>query len=355
VNLDLLDLLACPACGGDLAVADAPGGEGATLEEGRLDCASCGRHYPVVRGIPRLLVDPPEGEVALTAESFGRSWGAHPRLDEIDRRQFLDWIHPVTPPFFDGKTVLELGCGKGRHSRLAATFGAGRVVSVDLSSAVEVARQNTRDLPQVDIVQADIMQLPFKPARFDYAWSVGVLHHLPHPFHGFRSLARQVRPGGHVSAWVYGREGNDWIVAVVDPLRKALRRAPFGLVRALSKVLTWPLYLLVHGLYSPLNALAPGLARRLFYADYFLALADHRFSGVECIVLDQLIAPTTHYVRRGEFLDWFARMGLPDVRTSWLHANSWRGFAQVPETGLQEAPEDRRFRQGRPRPGEARK
>ncbi|MGH7775704.1 MAG: Trm112 family protein [Candidatus Dormibacterales bacterium] len=48
VPADLLAILACPACHGSLEPA--PGGDG-------LDCAACKLRYPVVDGIPIMLVE----------------------------------------------------------------------------------------------------------------------------------------------------------------------------------------------------------------------------------------------------------------------------------------------------------
>lgn len=338
MNLDLLEILACPACSGALSAPGTALGQ-VTLEEGGLHCAGCERTFPVVRGVPRLLLDPP----TQTAQNFGMAWKTFSTLSQgVDRRQFLDWIHPVRPEHFKGKRVLDLGCGKGRHTALAAQFGASRVVAVDFSDAVEVARHHTREMPGVDVIQADLMKLPFRPGQFDYGWCIGVLHHLPSPFQGFQALARQIRPGGSLSAWVYAREGNGWVIGTVDPLRRVMRNLPFPVVRTVSRGLAWLVFLVVHGVYGPAQAL--GLAQNLFYADYMLGLSEHRFRGIENIVLDQLIAPITHYVKRYEFLDWFRRMGLEDVRTSWLNANSWRGFARVGERGVVEEQVGRRKR-----------
>jgi SAM-dependent methyltransferase len=58
--------------------------------------------------------------------------------------------------------------------------------------------------------------------KFDYAFSVGVLHHLPDPRQGFMSLASRVKPGGRLSAWVYGAENNEWIVRFVNPVREKI-------------------------------------------------------------------------------------------------------------------------------------
>lgn len=54
---DLLDLLACPLCKGDLTltVVDEEAGE---VLSGALGCAACDETYPIEDGIPNLL--PPE-------------------------------------------------------------------------------------------------------------------------------------------------------------------------------------------------------------------------------------------------------------------------------------------------------
>ena len=54
---DLMDLLACPLCKGELTltVADEDGGE---IQSGALECSACDETYPIEDGIPNLL--PPE-------------------------------------------------------------------------------------------------------------------------------------------------------------------------------------------------------------------------------------------------------------------------------------------------------
>jgi hypothetical protein len=52
--------------------------------------------------------------------------------------------------------------GWGGFLKLGADFGCQEIVGVDLSNSVEAAYQNTRHLPNAHVVQADIMQLPFK-------------------------------------------------------------------------------------------------------------------------------------------------------------------------------------------------
>lgn len=50
IDKELLDILICPACRGDIK-----------LEDERIVCTKCGRRYPIRDGIPVMLVDEAEG------------------------------------------------------------------------------------------------------------------------------------------------------------------------------------------------------------------------------------------------------------------------------------------------------
>lgn len=318
----LLHYLACPECSGELHL-EATRREGIEIMEGALSCGGCARSYAIHRGVPRFAEDVSELEKD-TAAAFGYEWNKYSELADRYRQQFLDWLRPVDADFFRGKAVLEGGCGKGRHSALAAEFGAKDVVSLDLGNAVEAAFANTRHLANVHIVQADLNQPPVKVA-FDYAFSVGVLHHLPDPERGFRALVSRVRPGGHISAWVYGREGNGWIVYGVTPVREHITsRLPHGVLDALSGLLTVPLFAATRMVYGPLKG------KGLPYGEYLSYIAPFPFREQRSIVFDHLVTPIAYYIRRDEFAGWFARAGLQEVSIEHHNGNSWRGFARVP-------------------------
>lgn len=328
----LLPYLACPSCSGEIELLSVARAEGAEILEGDLRCASCERHFAIVRGVPRFAdLDEVEAEKAATAANFGWQWQHFTQEDERYTEQFLGWIAPVRPDFFRDKVVLEGGCGKGRHTQLAARWGARDIVSVDLSAAVESAFAATRSLENAHIVQADIYHLPLKPV-FDYAFSVGVLHHLPDPRAGFRSLASKVKTGGHISAWVYGAENNEWITRWINPVRVRLtsRINRKGLLH-LSKLPTAALYAATKLVYGPLNRRASGaaLARHLFYNDYLNAISGFGWREQHTIVFDHLVAPTAFYIPREEFEDWWRDVGASEVEIGWHNRNSWRGFGRI--------------------------
>lgn len=332
MKLKLLQYLSCPSCGGEIRLLSVARREDAEILEGDLDCASCLCHFPVVRGVPRFAeLSKLEADKAATAANFGWQWQYFTQRDDLYNEQFLGWVAPVEPNFFKDKIVLEGGCGKGRHTQLAAEWGAREVIGVDLSAAVETAFDATRHLENAHIVQADIYKLPFV-RKFDYAFSVGVLHHLPDPRGGFLSLAEKVKPGGHLSAWVYGAENNGWIVRWVDPLRERLTsRMNQRTLLHLSKLPAVAVYVATKLIYGPLNRSERGsrLSRRLFYNDYLSAISGFGWREQHTIVFDHLVAPTAFYISREEFEEWWREVGAGNVVIGWHNKNSWRGFGRM--------------------------
>jgi SAM-dependent methyltransferase len=328
----LLQYLACSACRGEFRLEGVEERDGIEIIRATLQCASCVTSIPVVRGVPRFAdLSQIEPEKAATAASFGWEWQHFTQEDKRYAEQMLAWLDPVTEDFFRDKVVLEGGCGKGRHTLLAARWGARDVVSVDLSDAVESAFAATRGSSNMHIVQADLCNLPLARV-FDYAFSIGVLHHMPDPLAGFKSLASKIKSGGHFSVWVYGAENNAWITGIVSPLREGItsrinRRA----LLHLSKLPTAAVYAVTKLLFGPLNKTQRGsaLARKLFYGEYLSAIAGFGWREHHTIVFDHLVAPTAHYVSGEEFRRWWDEIGAKETVIGWHNKMSWRGFGRT--------------------------
>lgn len=187
----LIHLLRCPRCRAEFGPAPA------SEVSSSLRCQGCGSTYPVENGVPRLA-----GE--RYAASFGRQWNRYDvARDEEDETTFAVKTG-IAPRDIEGLLVLDAGCGGGRYARQVGQAGA-RVVGVDLSSAVEKAAALCADLPDVAIVQADLLDLPLVEGAFDLAFSIGVMHHSPDPRRAFAQVAARVKPGGRLAVWLYRR------------------------------------------------------------------------------------------------------------------------------------------------------
>ena len=104
-----------------------------------------------------------------------------------------------------GTTILDLGCGAGLDSLIAAQrVGAqGRVIGVDFSEAMLArARQAAVKLGvrNVEFYQANAEKLPIEDGLIDVALANGIFNLNPEREAIFGELARAVRQGGVVFA-----------------------------------------------------------------------------------------------------------------------------------------------------------
>ncbi|MFF3706553.1 class I SAM-dependent methyltransferase [Streptomyces phaeochromogenes] len=101
----------------------------------------------------------------------------------------------------DTDAVLDIGCGNGRLTRLAAGRGA-RALGVDLSvPMLERARASAAEegLDNVSFVQGDAQVFPFPEAGFDVALSRFGVMFFADPVAAFANIGKALRPGGRLA------------------------------------------------------------------------------------------------------------------------------------------------------------
>lgn len=101
-------------------------------------------------------------------------------------------------PDFKGKRVLDLGCGYGWHCLYAMQQGAISVTGIDISEKMlQIAKEKTRDFPQVKYLQIPMEDIDFPPESFDLVISSLAFHYV----RSFEDIARKVNtyltPGGY--------------------------------------------------------------------------------------------------------------------------------------------------------------
>jgi SAM-dependent methyltransferase len=264
-----------------------------------------------------------------TARSFGYEWQSFSEMLPDYESNFSWYFERFEAAAFAGKRVLDAGCGTGRHTFHMARSGAHEVVAMDLSQAIEVAARNNRDNVNTHFVQADIYHPPFPPQSFDLVYSLGVLHHLPDPEKGFRTLLPLLRAGGYMNIYLYWNlEGEAaWrrtALFVVTNVRRMTTRLPHALLKNLSWVIAAGFQV---AFVLPSRALAHfertrPLADRVPLGHY----RKYSFRVLYTDQFDRFSAPIENRYSRAEVAGWFERAGLEDVVI--LGGAGWRASAK---------------------------
>lgn len=330
----LLQFLHCPDCGGALTVSEVreksiegpswvpphkcsacalalhdPAakekcGHCATREvvAGKLTCA-CGSVYPILNCVPVLLPGQaapggPHEENRKTSQRFGYEWTRYPAYFHDEEFRIFFEETQLSPQELEEKLILDAGCGMGRFTRIAGAQGC-EVIGVDISESVHRAHALTAHMPNVHIIQADLMQLPLRNASFDIIYSLGVLHHTPSTPRAFAAVAGKLKQGGLLSVWVYGTAG-PYKNFKTNPLRPDRSRY-------LSSDFAWRLYWLLvlvrEKLSNGLRRITVTMPHRLLYRlCYGLALAGK----IPLIKYCTFSAHAVWRVRLLENFDWLA-------------------------------------------------
>ncbi|MFD7031431.1 class I SAM-dependent methyltransferase [Streptomyces sp. NPDC059917] len=128
--------------------------------------------------------------------------------------------------------VLDIGCGAGRTTRLAARRAhRGHALGLDLSAPMlERARASTdrEEVRNASFVRADAQAHPFAPGSFDAAISRYGMTFFADPVAAFANIARALRPGARL-AFICAAEpaANEWHRALAS-LRGILPLVDFG-------------------------------------------------------------------------------------------------------------------------------
>ena len=269
----------------------------------------------------QLRIDKPDNpEKALAAGSpdrFGYEWHNYSELRPEYEEQFRRWTAPLKPEDWRGVAFLDVGCGMGRNSYWPMTYGATGGLAIDVDDrSLAAAKRTLAAFPGVRVEKRSAYDIGYRD-QFDLVYSIGVIHHLQHPEHALANMVSAAKPGGRVLIWVYGRENNQWIVFLLDPLRKALfSRLPVGLVNHLALYPTSLLWLL----------LRLGFGR----VAYFKLLREFSFVHLRSIVFDQMLPKIAHYWPRATVERMMRDQGLLDVALIWVNEISWCAIGTKP-------------------------
>jgi SAM-dependent methyltransferase len=144
--------------------------------------------------------------------------GSREFFNEVSARRFL--VEPHIPEFagfhlWNGKRVLEIGCGIGSDAEEFAKHGA-EYVGIDISDESVTLSQQRFELAGLEgeFHVRDASQSLTDLGHFDLVYSYGVIHHFPGIDQIVKNVHNVLVPGGEFRFMVYAK--NSWKYAMIQ-------------------------------------------------------------------------------------------------------------------------------------------
>ena len=208
-------------------------------------------HYGVQRSRRLKAVGETRGSLdPSTVEGFGLEWTVYDQSErdpESVRRSFERYFDRFPFEELDDQSLgLDVGCGTGRWAAQVQREGH-QLVALDASpEALRVAARTATDAP---LLCGSAVELPLADGAFDYAFSLGVLHHLPDTEGALREIHRVLTPGAPFLVYLYYAFDNRpaWfrtLWTASDLARRWISGLPPGrrlaVTRLIAAVVYWP-------------------------------------------------------------------------------------------------------------------
>tara|TARA_B100000900_G_C20508900_1_gene687125 strand:- start:232 stop:1056 length:825 start_codon:yes stop_codon:yes gene_type:complete len=138
-------------------------------------------------------------------QSFGFEWT---KIDGFIGKEAMSHGHIfgrffLPNKFFEGKTVVDIGCGNGRIGRLIAPLSKN-YIGCDLSESVYAFPAYLKT-DNISLVRASGTNLPMNDKIADVSICWGVLHHMDDPMKGLEELFRVTKPNGEILIFIYSK------------------------------------------------------------------------------------------------------------------------------------------------------
>jgi ubiquinone/menaquinone biosynthesis C-methylase UbiE len=190
------------------------------------------------------------------AAGFGHEWStfrqSEAELTAVDREAIFHSYFQIFPwsELSSDSVGVDVGCGSGRWSVMVAPK-VGHLHLLDASEdALAVARQNLATATNVSFHLASVGDIPLEDNSLDFAFSLGVLHHVPDTMAAIRAVATKLKRGAPFLIYLYYALDNRpwWFRAIwrlSNVFRMIISQLPPRLRLVISQIIAfivyWPL------------------------------------------------------------------------------------------------------------------
>jgi len=251
---------------------------------------------------------------------FGDEWTRFDQscLDDNDLQNVFNDYFSVFPwdLVSSESSGFEMGCGSGRWAQLVAPR-VRELHCIDASSeALNVAKKLLSNHANCKFHLASVDEIPLKDSSQDFAYSLGVLHHVPNMKEAMRSCVSKLKSGAPFLIYCYYRFDNKpvWfrlLWKMSDIMRKAISRLPYWARYYVSQVIAFIIYFPLARVSYVLEKL--GIDVLNFPLSYY---RDKTLYVMRTDSLDRFGTRLEHRVTKGEMRGMMLDAGLNNIKFS---------------------------------------
>ncbi|UAY52225.1 class I SAM-dependent methyltransferase [Ferruginibacter albus] len=186
---------------------------------------------------------------AEVVRSFGDEWlKFHDFSDQVIEECAAEYFDILNDTVVNKNSyALDIGCGTGRWTKYL-TQKAGFIEAIDPSNAIFAADNLLGKIENVRLTQASIETIPFNDETFDFAMSVGVLHHIPDTQQAMKDCVKKIKKGGYFYCYLYHNlETRGWWFKTLYNLSNLIRypvcRLPTPIKKFVCDILAIVIYM----------------------------------------------------------------------------------------------------------------
>ncbi len=191
---------------------------------------------------------------ADVARGFGKEWStfrqdetslAREQRETIFENYFRIFPWQLLPA--GGGVGADVGCGTGRWAMMVAPR-VSHLHLVDVSpEALAVARENLQSQNNVSFHASSVADIPLPAHSLDFAFSLGVLHHVPDTQAAISAIAQKLKRNAPFLVYLYYAFDNRpawyralWMIS--NGIRIVVSRLPHGLRKIISEIIAATVY-----------------------------------------------------------------------------------------------------------------
>lgn len=222
------------------------------------------------------------------------------------------YIKPFDLMRVKNKIVLDIGAGAGRISKNILKFKPKKIFCLEPSKAIQVAKKNIKEKNCIFLNYTG-EKINFIN-KFDFIFSIGVLHHTPNIKQIIRKALKALKKKGELIFWIYGYDDIKSYVYAINKIRNFTIFFPDKILIFFSNLLNILCYF-----YSVLCYVF-----NLPLKNYFIKIfSKFSYSKRNLIIFDQLNPAYTKYYSYNDVFDLMKSLKIKNYKIINKDNYSW--------------------------------